>query len=220
VNDTDIHGRWGELVEHSKAIDWRVNSWSKAKARKKINPGKQELLRRSLDLVRGQSSNEQACRKVIETALEFGLFDIVAEAMRTFAPESAFDLCVAVQKVFKEVGHWPSFDEPFVEYCEKRVLAARKCPAGMYMGDYPPDQRSEALGLLGRYRFFTGDSQRAISLWTAAGEPRDVDKVIAEMCETIVKRDKEYLEAALKLAELIGDPNIKAMALTALSRYV
>lgn len=203
MNDTDTHERWGLLVQRSKGIDWKVNSWSKAKAKKKINPGKEELLRRSLDLVRGQSRNEEACRKVVETALESGLFDIVVEAMRTFSSDSAFHLCVAVQKIFKEVGHWPNFDEPFVAHCEQRVLAARKCPAGMYIGDYPSDQRSEALGLLGRYRFFTGEPQRAISIWTAAGEPRDVDKVIADMCETIVKRDKEYLEVALKLADLI-----------------
>ena len=220
MNDADIQGKWGQVVQHSKVIAWNVNSWTKAKPKKKINPGREDLLRRSLDLVRGQSKNEEACRKVVETALEFGLFDVVEEGMRTFSADAAFHLCVAVQRVFKDIEHWSHFDDTLAEYCEQRVLAARKCPAGMYIGDYPPDQRSEALGLLGRYRFFTGNPQQAITIWTAAGEPRDVDKVIADMCETIAKRDNDYLEVALKLADLIGEPSIKAMALTALSRYV
>ncbi len=86
-------------------------------------------------------------------------------------------------------------------------------------GDHVSDQRSVALGLLGRYRFFTGQPNLALKLWNAADDRIDVDGVIAEMCEEIVERESDHMNAALNLLTLIQNRNIKAKAMASLSKH-
>jgi hypothetical protein len=202
---------------------WKTDGWGESVEAPVEGSRKEQLLRQSLDLVRGENGNESAVREVIEKALESRLYQLAFEAMQAFGPDSAFDLCVCVTDIF-EIKYWrfiPSaLPISLSEYCEKRVLATTECRSGFGFGDHFTDQRSRALGYLGRYRFFKGNIPRALELWDAADDPIDVDEIIGEMCELIAEHSSKKFDYALSLANYIVTKNTKAKVLARLSQYV
>ncbi len=191
---------------------WNYEEWTKTEP-KQTNSLKEKLLLRSLELIRSETDNEEACREIVDKALDARLFDIAFEAVRSFSKRSEYYLCVSINAVFEEMGYWKHLSEEFVDYCEQRILK-------MPVEDLSFEQRSQSLGYLGRYRFFTGRPESAISLWSAADNSQDVDEVIAEMCETIAELSPEYVEAALILVDLMKTNKIKAKTMANLSQYV
>lgn len=200
-------------------VAWRYERLGEKKA-ERSNPTKESLLRRSLDLVQGQKANEEAVREIVEKSLDAGLIRLAKEALRAFSSDAGFHMYVSIQSLFSEPGYWNQLEADFVAYCESRVLAGKMERSGMYIGDHAPDQRSEALGELGKYQFFTGNPRRAFELWAAAGDARDVDEVIARMCEMIAENEPSHLDAAISLSDLIRTRNIRAKVLATLSSYV
>jgi hypothetical protein len=198
---------------------WRWDAWTEPEP-KRTDSIKEKLLRASLDLVRGKSKNEEVCREVVERALEAGLFDIVFDAMQTFSPYSGIWLCFAIEDLYIPMQYWKHFTEEFTRDCEQRVLRIQLSRTGLRWGDHVADQRSVALGLLARYRFFKGQPNLALKLWNAADDQMDVDGVIAGMCEEIVERDSDHMDAALNLLTLIQNRNIKAWPALAKMRSV
>ncbi len=197
---------------------WNYDSWTRA-VPKRTDSLKEQLLRQSLEMVTDYAGNEDVCRKVLEQALDAHLFDIAFEALRTFSPDSAFDLCISIGKLYGEMKYWRHITPSLTAYCEDRVLKARECRSGLGWGGHFCDQRSRALGLLGRYRFFTGDPASALRLWDAATDRQDVEEVLAEMCDTIARNSRERVGAAMLLLDLMTLRNIKAKTLAQLSTY-
>jgi hypothetical protein len=177
---------------------WDYEQWTTSEP-KETNSLKEKLLLGSLELIRDEPDNEDACREIVEQSLESRLFEIAFEAIRTFSQSSAFDLCVSITAIFKEMRYWKHLSEEFIDYCEKRVLKVPECRSGMGFGGHFCDQRSRTLGYLGRYRFFTSNAEMAINLWDASDDRQDVDEVIAEMCEMIAKKSPQYLETSLNI---------------------
>ncbi len=192
---------------------WNYEEWTTTEP-KQTNSLKERLLLGSLDLIKAEPDNEEACREIVEQALEAGLFDIAFEAVRTFSKKSRYDFFASITDIFEEMSYWKHCSGEFVDYCEQRVLQ-------LSVGDDYYDQRarSRSLGYLGRYRFFTGRAESAISLWDSADDRETVDEVIAEMCETIAERSPQYLEASLALIDLIKINTIKAKTMATLSQY-
>jgi hypothetical protein len=197
---------------------WDYGSWSGSEP-KQSNALKERLLRGSLEMIRGKADNEGVCREVVEQALEAKLFEVAREAIRTFSDDSAFDLCVSISEYLEPMRYWAHADESFIRYCEERVLGAAECRSAIGWGDHFCDQRSRALGILGRFRFFAGRADRALDLWEEAGDAQDVDEVIAKMCREIVEHAPDRLEAAVALLDLVLTTNIKAKAMAGLAKY-
>ncbi len=202
--------RWRKMIQLCSGIEWPFSQWEKEKPTKgTVSQAKLALITKSLELIRGQNGNEDACRKIVEAALDAGLHDLAFAAMRAFGPDAAFNLCVCVKQIVQPIGNWRLFDDGFVSFAEKRVLNAKECKSGMYMGDFQPDQRSEALGSLGRYRFLHGDVRSSIRLWEAAGEQRNVDEALAEISNTIAKHAFEHFTVASAMIECVSNGKIR-----------
>ncbi len=199
---------------------WDYENWSDSDfVSESKNPTKERLLKKSLELLKGVSGNETACREVFETALKFHLYEIAYEALQAFSPDSDFHLCVSISKVFEEMNLWRHIPITVVDYTKKRVLKSADCHSGMWFGDFRPEQRSKALGNLGRYYFFNNQPSEAFKLWDIANERRNVDEIIGEMCETIAKFSFKHLNIALELSDLIVTPTIQAKTLSKLSLF-
>jgi hypothetical protein len=198
---------------------WDYGRWAGSEP-KRASALKERLLRGSLEMVRGRPGNEDVCREVVEQALEARLFEVAREAVRTFSDDAGFHLCVSISKLLEPMRYWAHLDEPFVRYCEERALGAAECRSAIGWGGHYCDQRSRALGFLGRFRFFTGRADRALDLWDGAGDARDVDEVIARMCGEIVEHAPDRLDAALALLDLMLTTNVRAKTMAGLAKHV
>lgn len=181
---------------------------------------KEVLLRRSLDLVRGEADNGDAIVKIVRKALGQDLYGLVIEAVHTMSRESESPVNDAVEDIF-EPKHWRNLPEDFAIYCSQRVLNSSTAGgAFFYFGDHPPEARSTALGYLGLYFLSRGDERRAHELWGAAGDRYLVDAAISATCDFIVEEDEGRVDSALALAELIQTKIIKAKIMSDLTAYI
>lgn len=198
---------------------WGYQKWFKAR-KAKSNPLKEKLLRKSIEIIDGEPDNEGACREVIEQALEAGLFEVAFGAVRVFSKDSGFDMCVSVSGIFKDMAHWEYMTDEFVGLCEKRVLGAKECRSGFGFNNHFCDQRSTALGWIGKYYFFNGKVSKAMELWASAADKQDVDEVIQKACEIIAENSKSNIEIALSLVDVMKTKSVKAKTLAQLSKHV
>lgn len=99
------------------------------------------------------------------------------------------------------------------------MLNAPECRSALGWGDHFTDQRSYALGVLGKYEFFRGNLRRALELWDAADDAMDVDEVIAEMCELIAEHSAERFNTAMSLADYVVTKTVKAKIFARLSKF-
>ncbi|MBX9685417.1 MAG: hypothetical protein K2X27_01870 [Candidatus Obscuribacterales bacterium] len=199
------------------SITWKVDDWTPVDP-PIMGSNKELLLRQSLELIKGTSGNEQAVREIIENALEQRLYNIAFEAVEAFGSDSSFDMCVCIGDIF-ELKYWKYIPKTLLSYCERRVINSGECRSGLGFANHFADQRSRALGTLGRYNFFNGKIERALELWDAADDQIDVDDIIGEMCELIAKNDRQHLAFAISLTNYVITKNIKAKILARLSKY-
>ena len=197
---------------------WDYENWTRTE-KHQTNSLKSKLLLDSLELIKDEINNGEACRKVVEQALKAKLFNIAIKAIYTFSPDSDFNLCVSISDIFKDMSYWKHLTADFISYAEQCILEAPECRSGIGFGGHFCDQRSRSLGYLGRYRFFTGNLELAISFWEAADDRIDIDEIIAEMCETIAKKSPQNLEVALVLIDMMQINIIKAKTMATLSQY-
>lgn len=180
---------------------------------------KEQLLRRSLEFVKGEPDNEDAVFKVFDSAMDSGNDELAKEAIRCYSSDSNYYLCLSIGRIF-ELEHWPSLDQEFVQYCEKRLLAAEKCNPGMYMGDHQPELRSEALGNMGLYWLLRGDQEHAFELWERADDAYEIDEAIAEIAPKLVEKDKRLADGALEMLGLIRTKALGAKAMAEIADYL
>jgi hypothetical protein len=197
-------------IELTSLPHWDYEQWTTPEPQA-TNSLKEKLLLGSLELIRGELNNGEACHEIVEQSLESRLFEISFEAIRTFSQRSDFYLCLSIKAIFEEMRYWKHLSGEFIHYCEERVLNSD--------GGETHGFRSRTLGYLGRYHFFIGNTEAAIHLWEAADAREEVDEVIAEMCEMIAERSPQNLEASLALINLIKVKNIKAKTMATLSKY-
>lgn len=98
------------------------------------------------------------------------------------------------------------------------MLQARECRSGLGFNSHFQDQRSAALGNLGRYHFVAGRITQAVALWDSATDSIDVDEVIGDMCESIARLGRKHFGYAVALVSYMATPAQKATTLARLSR--
>lgn len=195
-----------------------VRNSPKAKKEQPISK-KEQLLRRSLDFVKGEPDNEDAVFKVFDSAIDSGNDELAKDAIRCYSSDSNYYLCLSIGRIF-ELDHWSSLDQEFVQYCEKRLLAAEKCHPGMYMGDHQPELRSEALGNMGLYWLLRGDQEHAFELWERADDAYEIDEAIAEIAPKLVEKDKRLADGALEMLGLVRNKGLGAKAMAEIADYL
>lgn len=74
-------------------VVWKTDTWTTPEP-----PGqsslKEQLLYQSLQLIKDERENEEAIREIIEQALEHRLYNVAFQAVKYFASDSAFHMCV------------------------------------------------------------------------------------------------------------------------------
>ncbi len=118
---------------------WHTDSWYKPgffneRIGKRItNPqkrsAKETLLRRSLELIRGKSSNGDICAEIFSKAFKAGMFGLAQEAILIYSEDTDYQLYQSCSELFEYVAVYREIDVDFVPRCEKRVLSA---PPGMW----------------------------------------------------------------------------------------
>lgn len=197
--------------------NWSTDDWCDEAPEPAQNPVKQALLRQSLAIIKNQSNNENAVREIFEAAIQQHFYDIAFEALEYFSGDSAFNLCVCIGKALHP-RYWKYLPPKVISYCEMRVLQAAESRSSLGFGGHFQEQRSAALGALGRYHFVAGRITHAMELWDSATDAVDVDEVIGEMCESIARLGKDHFAYAVALVSYMATPSQKATTLARLSR--
>lgn len=102
------------MTENNKSV-FQWTTWEQQKTEKK-NALKQRLLLGSLELVKGDTDNEDACREVVEQALEARMYSVAFEALHAFSNEAAFSMCISIGKLFEDIGNWTVIPKEVVAY--------------------------------------------------------------------------------------------------------
>lgn len=201
----------------------RVDSFDVDESTDKPGPKREIVLRRSLELARGQSGNGRAIYNIVDKSLDAWLVELAMEALASLSTGSEDDdwwFCFAVCSVFQKPRHWRRLTTDFADFASSRVLNASEQPSNVIVDGHTPDQRSEALGYLGMYFLALGDQDRAISLLEAADDARDVDESIKTIALGALEADSDAVEGALALVDLINNKKLKAEALSEISDYL
>lgn len=196
---------------------WNYSSWGDKGSRG--SQARLALLRESLALAKGQRKNEEALSKIVDKSIDARFVDLAQEATRLFGSMSSMEAYWAVRDLFRDPYNWRKIDNDFADWCERVVLEGRPIRSNGGWGGHFSDFRSEALGQLAKYRFFTGANERAIELWDAATDKFDRDEAIGEAALLIGEHAANRLDEALGLADLITARTRKARLLAQLSEY-
>ena len=95
ANDSGVSIDDVPLESDDRAVTraWRPERLGERHAERR-SPAKEALLRRSLSLVQGAKTNEDAVRAIVMKSLDAGLISLGMEACRAFASNSDFTVCV------------------------------------------------------------------------------------------------------------------------------